>query len=269
MGNLTRDNPKNKSIKMSHIAETIWLDEVDSTNSFAVENFDSFANGTLICASRQTAGRGSRGRKWVSPPDVNVYASLILKGFRFAPGQAAWIGSLAALETLRRHAPRLDLSVKWPNDVLCGYRKIAGVLCDAKPSSGIVIGIGVNLNMDAEALAAVGRPATSFLIETKRRFRDVGSFAVEMADAALTLYHSSLKKGIEPLHRMWSEENFLLNRTVSIVLPDHTVRTGKVVSFLSDGSISMELDSNAGTVNIKTGEIDMNQFINPFDRSAF
>jgi len=117
---------------MIRLEETLFLDEVDSTNSYALRNFECFESGTLIVARSQSAGRGRKGRSWSSPPGVNVYASLILKGFKFLPAQASWIGSLATLETLRSTAPRLEFSVKWPNDVLCGDAKIAGVLCEGK-----------------------------------------------------------------------------------------------------------------------------------------
>ena len=89
---------------MGKISETVFLETVDSTNSYALRNFNSFGNGTLIIARSQTQGRGRKGRVWTSPPDVNVYVSLILKGFKFLPAQASWIASLAALDTLRNAA---------------------------------------------------------------------------------------------------------------------------------------------------------------------
>ena len=55
------------------------LESVDSTNTYAKDNFDLLADGTLVCADTQTAGRGRLGRLWISPPHTNIYASLVMK----------------------------------------------------------------------------------------------------------------------------------------------------------------------------------------------
>lgn len=246
---------------MGRLLETVWLDEVDSTNSYALNNFDFFAGGTLIVARRQSAGRGRKGRGWTSPPDVNSYASLILKGFKFSPAQASWIGSLAALDALRQFAPRLDASVKWPNDVLCGGRKIAGVLCEGKfdsrrKPSGIVIGIGVNLNMDAAALASIGQPATSILVETGDAVQDVGGFTLRLGEEAMRLYELALSEGVASLHKTWKSENMLQGRDVEAVLDDGSVLSGKVEDLSLDGSLLLR--TNSGILrSIRSGEVSI------------
>lgn len=239
-------------------SEIIWLREVDSTNRFALENFDAFEHGTMIAAPHQSAGRGSKGRVWFSPPDVNVYASLILKGFDFTAPQAAWIGSLAVLEVLCNYAPRLDFSVKWPNDVLCGMKKIAGILCETTPGSrGIVIGAGINVNMDRKMLDSIGRPATSLYAETGALVDDVGAIAVEMRQEALNLYELACREGIDALHRIWSHENALMGKEISIRLHDGTVISGMAVDCTNDGALLLVGLADSQVYTITNGEILM------------
>lgn len=237
-------------------SEIIWLHEVDSTNRFALENFDAFEHGTMIAAPHQSAGRGSKGRLWFSPPDVNVYVSLILKGFDYTPHQAAWIGSLAVLEVLRIHAPRVEFQVKWPNDVLCGLKKIAGILCETK-GGGIVIGAGININMDRAMLDEIGRPATSLFMETGELAHDIGAFAVEMREEALAFYKMACDEGVEKLHALWSSENALAGKEISIQLRGGEIIRGMIVDFLADGSLVMIESANSEIRHIPDGEILM------------
>jgi len=247
---------------MIRLEETLFLDEVDSTNSYALRNFECFESGTLIVARSQSAGRGRKGRSWASPPGVNVYASLILKGFKFLPAQASWIGSLAALETLRSTAPRLEFSVKWPNDILCGDAKIAGVLCEGKldssnpEKSGIVIGMGMNVNMDAGSLAALGRPATSLLAEIGTEFGDVDGIALSLGEEAMFLYETANRDGIDVLHKMWKAENCLAGKNVEAALDDGSVLSGKVEGFSLDGSIVVRLGDGSRR-SIASGEVSL------------
>jgi BirA family biotin operon repressor/biotin-[acetyl-CoA-carboxylase] ligase len=123
------------------------------------------ADGTLICANEQTAGRGRRGRIWRSPPG-NLYLSLVLRP-DCAPARAAQLGFVAALglgDALRPFVgTALRLRYKWPNDLLANGEKIAGILLEAETSSRegvdfVVVGVGVNI---ASAPGDADYPATS------------------------------------------------------------------------------------------------------------
>lgn len=123
-----------------------------------------------ITADQQTAGRGRRGRVWVSPPG-NLAATLLIRPGKPAAqcAQLSFAAAIAAHETIAHFAPNAPIAVKWPNDVLVGDRKIAGILLESA-STGTVpewlaIGIGINLahfppdtEFPATALAALGIP---------------------------------------------------------------------------------------------------------------
>jgi BirA family biotin operon repressor/biotin-[acetyl-CoA-carboxylase] ligase len=143
------------------------LDTVDSTNAEALRRARAGERGPLwIVATQQTAGRGRRGRSWVSPPG-NLHATLLLTDpapaaaapqLGFVAGLALHDAAVAASPAL---APRLAL--KWPNDLLCGTRKIAGILIEGEGSPvTVAVGIGVNCRHHPDATEF---PATDFVVE--------------------------------------------------------------------------------------------------------
>jgi BirA family biotin operon repressor/biotin-[acetyl-CoA-carboxylase] ligase len=131
----------------------LCYDTIGSTNDEAcLLARDGAAEGTLVWAREQTAGRGRRGRPWASPRG-NLYASLILRP-ACPPARAAQLGFVAAVALGGALAPLLPPSrafaYKWPNDVLLDGRKLAGILLEAETLGGgeaafVVVGAGVNL----------------------------------------------------------------------------------------------------------------------------
>lgn len=132
----------------------VFFDAIDSTNDEAKRLArDGAPGGTLVWALEQIAGRGRRGRTWVSPRG-NLYASLILRPdcpVR-AAAQLAFVAALAVGGALRPILPRLErLAYKWPNDVLIDGRKVAGILLESEMTAAgelcfVVVGVGVNLS---------------------------------------------------------------------------------------------------------------------------
>ncbi|MCB5943591.1 biotin--[acetyl-CoA-carboxylase] ligase [Acidocella sp. KAb 2-4] len=146
---------------------TAWrlevFDELGSTSDLCAERARAgAAAGLAVLALRQTAGRGSRGRVWQAPAG-NLNLSVLLRPARplAEAGMFSLLTGLAVAEALERFfAPPATL--KWPNDVLIGGAKLAGVLIDAAPLAGrldwLVIGIGMNLRAAPEI---AGRRTTS------------------------------------------------------------------------------------------------------------
>jgi BirA family biotin operon repressor/biotin-[acetyl-CoA-carboxylase] ligase len=126
-------------------APRLHLRSVGSTNERARELAEAGApHGMLVTASEQTAGRGRQGRSWVTPPGVAIAASLILRRFDdLLPLRAG----VAVADVA---GP--DARVKWPNDVLLGGRKVAGILAEAHAPEWAVLGIGVNVALDLATL---------------------------------------------------------------------------------------------------------------------
>jgi BirA family biotin operon repressor/biotin-[acetyl-CoA-carboxylase] ligase len=146
----------------------ICLDTVDSTNTAAARFASAGAGeGTVIVAARQVAGKGRMGRSWFSNPSGSLVFSVILRPARSGETLTALL-ALSAVRILDRSCS--DVSVKWPNDIWIGGRKIAGILAEARRDS-VVLGMGINVN-DAEASfpADLRETAVSLRMLTGRRF---------------------------------------------------------------------------------------------------
>ena len=123
--------------------------------------------GALAATDEQTAGRGRLGRRWLAPASTSLLFSLQLRPT--VPSERlpelTVVASRACAEAIAA-LTRLEPEVKFPNDVLVGGRKVAGILAEAREGR-VVLGIGVNVNLTAEQLPQeVDRPATSLLVET-------------------------------------------------------------------------------------------------------
>jgi BirA family biotin operon repressor/biotin-[acetyl-CoA-carboxylase] ligase len=127
------------------------FDEIDSTNEEARRLAAAGERGPVwVIADHQTAGRGRRGRKWESPTG-NLAASLLLNPGKPASecAQISFVSALAASDTVASFTPEFEIKVKWPNDVLVGGRKIAGILLESASQGSdpqyLIVGIGMNL----------------------------------------------------------------------------------------------------------------------------
>ncbi len=121
--------------------QIIHLKNVDSTNTY-LANFKNAAPMTLVLANYQTKGRGRGQNTWCSPLG-NLYASLLVEN-SYMPSQLSLAFGLCLVETLKSIDPKLNLSLKWPNDVYINDEKLGGLLiepCD----QGLIIGFGLNI----------------------------------------------------------------------------------------------------------------------------
>jgi len=141
--------------------EVHW--QLDSTSSELQRRLGSVADLSMVLAETQCAGRGRRGRAWLSPPGLNIYLSCLK---RFDVGLAALSGlSLAVGVIVLRALERLGITgagLKWPNDVLAADGKLAGVLVELSGEyqgpCAAVIGIGLNLRLTPELRQQAGQP---------------------------------------------------------------------------------------------------------------
>ena len=128
-----------------------------STNDIAMDMVKKpdTREGSVIITSNQVSGRGQRGNKWSTSPNLNLTFSIILKPGFLAIKDQFYLNmavSLAVLESLGHHLPKDDIKLKWPNDVLVNDKKIAGILIEntLKPPflENSVVGIGLNVNQE-------------------------------------------------------------------------------------------------------------------------
>jgi BirA family biotin operon repressor/biotin-[acetyl-CoA-carboxylase] ligase len=150
---------------MAGLAQKVIVDIVDSTNAEALRRVAAGERGPLwIVARQQTSGRGRRGVAWVSPPG-NLYATLLLidPAPPAAAPQLGFVAGVALHDAAAACVPDAPLRLKWPNDMLCCGRKIAGILIEGEGAPlAVAVGIGVNCRYHP---AATSFPATDFAAE--------------------------------------------------------------------------------------------------------
>lgn len=149
----------------------IFFDSIDSTNTYAKSHANEFVSDELTCiiAEEQTGGRGQFGRKWISPKGVNLTVTL----FFHLSKDTQHIETLAIFmaKCLKEvlEASNIHATLKWPNDLLLNGKKLAGVLCETVFNPGtiqVILGFGLNVNMEQIDLLQIDQKATSLKQET-------------------------------------------------------------------------------------------------------
>ena len=224
----------------------IKLGTVDSTNAEALRLAHAGAPAnTLVWADEQTHGRGRRGKSWASPPG-NLYCSTLL--YPDQPpakiGQMAFVAALALADGIAEVAPQVDVAIKWPNDLLVGGRKIAGILLEGNVSGeprrrSLVVGMGVNVATHPEISG--GLPATSLAKEGA----EVSTPEVLSAAAAGLARWIGVweAQGFDPVRTEWIGRAVGIGGEIEIHTGDDTV----------SGTFSTIDDLGALIVSTKTG----------------
>ncbi|MGH7859690.1 MAG: biotin--[acetyl-CoA-carboxylase] ligase [Candidatus Binatia bacterium] len=197
-------------------------DTIDSTNRRAMEIARAGAmEGAVVVAEAQTRGRGRLGRSFFSPSGVSLYASIVLRP-PIPPAQApqlTLVAGLAVAEAIARHAGE-PAGLKWPNDVLLGGLKVAGILTEMESEADrvlhVICGPGVNLNVPRRDFPPELRKiATSILAATGRRV-DRAAFAADLFAAFERCYDEFLSGGFRRLRQRWEESSVLTGRRVVV-----------------------------------------------------
>ncbi len=198
------------------------LAEVDSTNAEAARVVSGLAGPEWICALRQTAARGRRGRAWVAP-EGNFAGTLVMRP-QETPDVVAlrsFVASLALFDAFAAlTGAEAALTLKWPNDVLLNGGKVAGILLEGLPGGGLAVGIGVNL------IAAPGSqqveegavPPVSLLSETGVRVTPERMLDA-LAEAWAVREHAFVTYGFAPIREAWLARAARVGETI-------TARTG-------------------------------------------
>ncbi len=240
----------------------VTLDRVESTNDEAKRLAREGAeDGTLVWAREQGAGRGRSGRIWSSPRG-NLYLSLVLRP-ECPASRAAELGFVAAVALGAGLAslvpPLCPINYKWPNDVLLGERKAAGILIETEsstqPQAGaplewMVLGLGVNVQHHPEDTEF---PATSL------RFEGAPDVTVEALLERFGLYFLDwanrwMEDGFAPVRAEWKERALGIGRKIRVRLPRETLR-GKFIDLDADGALLLDPEKGGGVRRITAGDV--------------
>lgn len=205
------------------------FDEISSTNAYLMErSSQGSASGHVCFAEYQSAGRGRRGRQWVSPFGGNIYGSLL---WRFPSGVMRLGGlSLGIAVAVARALREIGLSgieVKWPNDLLVDGRKLAGILLEvAGEAAGpcdVVIGVGINVRMPVTAGEDINQTWTdveTLLGQPVERNR----LASVLLSHLISVVREFEVDGLAPFLDEWQRMDCFAGCEVLLQLPNGTVR---------------------------------------------
>ncbi|WP_149088208.1 bifunctional biotin--[acetyl-CoA-carboxylase] ligase/biotin operon repressor BirA [Pseudomonas prosekii] len=220
------------------------FDSIDSTNAEALRAIErGQAVPFLILAERQTAGRGRRGRKWVSPFAENLYYSLVLRiegGMRQLEGLSLVVG-LAVMQALRNQGVS-GVGLKWPNDLLVGQKKIAGILLelvgDPADVCHVVLGLGINVNM--QTADEVDQQWTSMRLESGKVF-DRNLLVAELGVVLQAYLNRHQSEGFAAIYAEWEQNHLWQGRAVSLIAGVNRI-DGVVAGIDSQGALRLQVD---------------------------
>ena len=205
--------------------------------------------GAVAVAEEQTEGRGRLGRAWCAPPGTAILCSVLLTPpSRRPPPQLALVGGLATARAVERAAGG-SAQIKWPNDVVMGGCKLAGVLAEARGSS-VLLGIGLNVSQEAAALPRGGALPAGSLRSVTGRTHSRARLLVELLAQLELAYERWVREGLPAFAEELRERDYLLGQAVRCLQG-----TGTAAGIADDGRLVLELDG--GRRLIASGEVTL------------
>ena len=234
------------------------LAECDSTNARLLALAEAgAAAGSVLVAERQTAGRGRRGRAWLSASGDSLTFSLL---WRFRPNLplsglslAVGVALARALESLGIHG----IALKWPNDVLLNGRKLAGVLIEIAPGTrpeAVVIGVGMNLRLPREMPEAI-RQSAAALAEAGIAWETASILLARLLAALHEVLQSFAAEGFASLREEWLMRHAYAGQMVHLLSDFAPPLQGRCLGVDRDGALLLE--TSAGLQRIVSGEVSL------------
>jgi BirA family biotin operon repressor/biotin-[acetyl-CoA-carboxylase] ligase len=219
---------------------------VDSTNQYLLDRIDELKSGDACVAEYQHAGRGRRGRQWVSPFGANLYLSMF---WRLEQGPAAAIGlSLAVGIVMAEVLCKLgaeQVRVKWPNDLYLNDKKLAGILVELTGKTGdaaqLVIGAGINLTMRESATNVINQDWIN-LQEAGVNINRNKLTAELLSELRLAVVKFE-KEGLSAFISRWREMDNYLDRPVKLIIGDQEI-FGIARGIDEQGALLLEQNGN-------------------------
>jgi len=224
--------------------DPLLLAETSSTNDVVREQARRGARtGFLVAASRQTRGRGRLGRQWESPPDRGLYVSILLRPQITVAeaGQLTILSSVATVDAVEA-VSGLRPQIKWPNDLVTGGRKLAGLLIETEPESirlaFAVIGIGINVRQSEDDFSPEVRGvASSLYLATGQLYR-----RADLLVALLHAFENRLTKPFAETRRAWEASSLTLGQRVTLTTARGRTH-GQALGLDESGALLLRNDS--------------------------
>ncbi len=224
---------------------------IDSTNKYAREKAEKVpASGTVVLAEQQSAGRGRRGKSWISPFAANIYLSIV---WDFERGAQALQGlSLAVGVAVKRALTTSGVSsvqLKWPNDVYVRQKKLGGILLemigDPVGQCSVIVGVGLNVSMPAKSGADIEQDWTDVTTELLHSTADIQPLRNQLAAGLISeivqLLTDFESRGFEAYRDEWQAADAFFGQSAVISTPRQSI-VGIVRGVDSNGALRLELE---------------------------
>jgi BirA family biotin operon repressor/biotin-[acetyl-CoA-carboxylase] ligase len=233
--------------------EVTVVPQTGSTNVDLLEAAQAgAAEGLVLVAEEQTAGRGRLGRSWSAPPGAGLIFSVLLRPSEVPPTRLGWLPLLTGVTvaTAVRDQAGLPASLKWPNDVLVGERKLAGILAEAH-GDAVVVGVGLNVTLSRAELPVPA--ATSLLLEDAASTDRAALLAAILAELAHRYQAWRTNPDGAELRADYLRWCATIGREVRAELPGGAVLTGTATDV--DDAGRLVLRTPGGLVPVGAGDV--------------
>ena len=225
---------------------------IDSTNSYLMRRLpNQNVPGQVCIAEYQSAGRGRRGRQWISPFGSHIYMSMywyLEQGMSAAMGLSV-VAALAVSDAIKA-LYQVEVELKWPNDIYFNGVKLAGILIDlegqAMEPCHCVIGIGLNIKMPTKSAELVDQPWTD-LSSAVGVDVDRNKLAAHIVSALLKRLKVHRETGISTMVSQWQALDFYLNKPVTLITGQKATR-GICRGINAQGALMLEVNGQVGPV---------------------
>ena len=244
------------------LGELRVLDTVDSTSSEVRRRARAGVPSPIVClAEFQSAGRGRRGRSWMSAFGAGIWLSVLLE-LQLAPGLLGKLSLVAgvALGRSLRELGVSSLGLKWPNDILVGDQKLGGVLVEYEGESRgrgvLVLGVGINTVLPAGANPGDGYPTTDLAramepVQLPQRSRLAGELTASLLNAIDAYGRGGWRRFADD----WASLDVLSGRDVAVALPGGDRIFGRALGIDTDGA--MRVQTASGELRCLAGEVSL------------
>ncbi len=212
-----------------HTLSVQLFDEIDSSNAEALRQFKRLGETahclpTVLIAKSQTAGRGRRGRAWVSKPGAGLYLSL-MRSFTLAPDALQGLSLVVgmAVRTALTSLGVEEISLKWPNDLVYHGRKLGGILLELRQEADlchVVMGIGINIDLASQEALNLDRPTVD-LAEIMGEAVAQETLCTALLNQLSRDIDQFIAQGFEPFVVRWNEADYYLGKRVAVEQGEH------------------------------------------------
>lgn len=241
--------------ELAQLRQNDWIQRIEfqqslaSTNDRAAELAaeEYLACPALVLATEQTAGRGRGGNRWWSASGGLMFSLVLERTQNAAAGN--WSGyslaaGLAICEALSRLKPGLQqFTVKWPNDVYAGERKICGILCESPTTARgrLIVGIGVNVNNSFQKAPEELAATAMALCDLDGQGQSPIVVLSEILQNLQQRFHELETRGFAPIHAAWQTRALLTGRTVQLQFGQQT-HVGRCLGIDETGALVLQTE---------------------------